>query len=45
VTLDPDRDTQAVLKDYLASFNQSFIGLTGSIEDIEKMAGNIKSLD
>jgi protein SCO1/2 len=42
VTLDPDRDTQAVLKDYLASFNQSFIGLTGSIEDIEKMAGQYK---
>ena len=42
VTLDPDRDTQAVLKDYLASFNQSFIGLTGSIEDIEKMAQQYK---
>ena len=42
VTLDPDRDTQAVLKDYLASFNKSFIGLTGSIEDIEKTARQYK---
>ena len=42
VTLDPDRDTQEVLKDYLASFNEAFIGLTGNIEDIEKMARQYK---
>ena len=42
VTLDPDRDTQEGLKDYLASFNEAFIGLTGNIEDIEKMARQYK---
>ena len=42
VTLDPDRDTQEVLKEYLASFNKTFIGLTGSIKDIEKIARQYK---
>ena len=30
VTSDPDRDTPAALKTYLASFNPDFIGLTGT---------------
>lgn len=42
VTLDPERDTNEVLKDYLASFNKTFIGLTGSIKDIEKIARQYK---
>tara|TARA_B100001175_G_scaffold311738_1_gene316624 strand:+ start:628 stop:1194 length:567 start_codon:yes stop_codon:yes gene_type:complete len=42
VTLDPDRDTQEVLKDYLASFNKDFIGLTGNIENIEKISRQYK---
>ena len=42
VTLDPDRDTQEVLKDYLASFNEAFTGLTGNIEDIKKIARQYK---
>ena len=42
VTLDPERDTKEVLKDYLASFNKTFIGLTGSIKDIEKIARQYK---
>ena len=42
ITLDPDRDTQAVLKEYLASFNDRFIGLTGSLNNIEKVAQQYK---
>jgi protein SCO1/2 len=30
ITVDPARDTQAVLKEYLAAFHPSFVGLTGS---------------
>ncbi len=37
VTVDPERDTPAVLKDYLASFDPHLIGLTGSREDVDKM--------
>ena len=29
-SIDPERDTPALLKEYLASFDQRFIGLTGS---------------
>ncbi|MCH9771232.1 MAG: SCO family protein [Betaproteobacteria bacterium] len=42
ITLDPERDTQAVLKEYLASFNDRFIGLTGSLNNIEKVAQQYK---
>ncbi|MCM2343520.1 MAG: SCO family protein [Alphaproteobacteria bacterium] len=37
VTIDPERDTPAVLKDYLARFDERFIGLTGSVEQIKHM--------
>ena len=42
VTLDPERDSEEVLKAYLASFNDKFIGLTGRIEEIEKVAQQYK---
>jgi protein SCO1/2 len=35
VTVDPARDTPAVLKDYLASFDPRIVGLTGSREAID----------
>ena len=35
VTVDPDRDTTEVLSEYVPHFNSSFIGLTGSKEEIE----------
>lgn len=37
ITVDPDRDTPEVIKSYLASFYPSFIGLTGSAEDLENV--------
>ena len=38
ITLDPDRDTVANLKNYLVNFNESVIGLTGDIKEISKFA-------
>jgi protein SCO1/2 len=40
ITVDPERDTPAVLKDYLASFDPRVIGVTG---DSEAIAAVIKS--
>lgn len=37
VTVDPDRDTPDVLKEYLGRFDPRFIGLTGSVKQIEHM--------
>lgn len=34
ITVDPERDTAEVLESYLAHFDESFIGLTGSPEDL-----------
>ena len=38
VTVDPSRDTPQVMKDYVANFHPGFVGLTGSEEDIAKVA-------
>ncbi len=38
VTIDPERDTPAVLADYVASFHPRLIGLTGSAEQIRQVA-------
>ncbi|ACU71976.1 electron transport protein SCO1/SenC [Catenulispora acidiphila DSM 44928] len=38
VTTDPDRDTGPVLKDWLAKFNPSFVGLTGTITQVDDTA-------
>ena len=35
VTVDPERDTSAVMKDYLSSFDPRIRGLTGSMASIE----------
>ena len=42
ISVDPERDTQEVLSKYMPSFNSSFIGLTGSIENIEKITQQFK---
>lgn len=42
VTVDPQRDTQQHLAGYLNYFNQGFIGLTGSMDNIEQLAGQLK---
>ncbi len=38
ISLDPERDTPAKLKEYLASFSPRLVGLTGTPEDIAKVA-------
>ena len=38
VTTDPERDTGPVLKQWLAKFDPSFIGLTGTVEQVDNAA-------
>ena len=37
ITIDPERDTPSRLKSYIPSFNDSFIGLTGTPEEIKRV--------
>lgn len=41
VTVDPDRDTPAKLKQYLAAFNPDFIGYTGTFDNIVALAQQV----
>ena len=38
ITVDPERDTQPVLKDYLSSFDPHVSGLTGDLPSITAVA-------
>jgi len=38
ITVDPQRDTPQILKQYLAVFSPRFIGLTGSVNAVTKVA-------
>ena len=42
ITIDPERDTK-VLADYVSAFHHSLVGLTGSLEDIRKVANSYKA--
>jgi protein SCO1/2 len=42
ITVDPQRDTPAVVRDYAASFSPRIEGLTGTPEQIEKVAGEYR---
>lgn len=42
ITVDPERDTK-LLKEYISAFHKSFIGLTGSPEEIRKVANSFKA--
>jgi protein SCO1/2 len=42
VTLDPERDTQEVLAQYVPSFDESFIGLYGDVATTEQVAKDFK---
>jgi len=42
VTLDPERDTPEVLAQFVPSFDQRFIGLTGTLEEITATASMFK---
>ena len=39
ISIDPERDTPARLKPYVASFGPRFVGLTGDLASIKKVAG------
>lgn len=41
VTMDPQWDTPARLKGYVSSFHDDFVGVTGSVEDIEALANRL----
>ncbi len=38
VSVDPERDTQEKLKSYMEYFNHSFIGLSGTAQEVDKVA-------
>ena len=38
ISVDPERDTPAVMKDYVASFHESMVGLTGTPEQVAAAA-------
>ena len=42
ITLDPVGDTEDVLKKFIPTFNSSFLGLTGTENDIDKVANQLK---
>jgi protein SCO1/2 len=42
ITIDPERDTK-VLAEYVSAFHHSFIGLTGSPDQIRKVANAYKA--
>jgi len=42
ITIDPERDTE-VLADYVSAFHYSLVGLTGSPDDIRKVANAYKA--
>jgi protein SCO1/2 len=42
VTLDPPRDTPAVLREYAAAFHPRFVALTGSEDEIRRVATDFK---
>jgi protein SCO1 len=42
VTVDPERDTPALLKQYLATFNPTFLGLSGDAEATRNIANEFK---
>ncbi|AMB44507.1 SCO family protein [Methylobacterium sp. AMS5] len=43
ITLDPERDTQAVMRDYMASFTDRITGLTGTPQQIERVARDYRA--
>lgn len=43
VSVDPERDTPAILKTYLEAFNPRFIGLTGTAEQLSRFANSYRA--
>ena len=42
ITVDPDRDNQKVIKNFVENFNDTFIGLTGTKDEINKVIKSFK---
>jgi protein SCO1/2 len=42
ITVDPERDTQQVLAQYVPGFDPSFVGLYGNAQEIERVAREFK---
>ena len=40
ITVDPERDTVDVMKDYVANFHRRLVGLTGTAEQVDRAAKN-----
>ena len=43
ITVDPERDTPDVLKQYVTAFDQRFLGLTGTPDQVKKAAASFKA--
>lgn len=43
ISVDPERDTQDVMKAYVTGFDPRFIGLTGTVDQVKKAAGSFKA--
>jgi protein SCO1/2 len=43
ISVDPERDTPEVMKQYVQTFNPSFVGLTGSADQVKKAASSFKA--
>jgi protein SCO1/2 len=44
VTVDPERDTPAMLKEYTAAFDPSFLGLSGDAQRTKAVAGEFRAM-
>jgi protein SCO1/2 len=42
ITVDPERDTPALLREYLAAFHPRFVALTGSLAQIQRTADDFR---
>jgi protein SCO1/2 len=42
ITVDPERDTQALLKEYMASFDPGFLALRPEPDDVQRVADDFK---
>ena len=43
ITFDPERDTPAVLAEYLSNFDPRIVGLTGQLPEVEKAAADFRA--
>jgi protein SCO1/2 len=43
ISVDPERDTPAILADYLSNFDPRIVGLTGQLPEVEKVAAGFRA--